>query len=107
MDKATWQARLDSDFPHGLLATWHNQRGPEDPLYRIARPDVIDLIDGHPVVRLDAWDTEKSLVLHITSYQQIRSDPLLVRVHAANTTPAMYFSANLSEELKNAMRPDR
>lgn len=108
MDEATWQNRFDTDFPHGLLATWRGQTGPEDPMYRIPRPQVIGSDGEEPVVRLDVWDTEKSFIIRITDYQLVEEHhPRRARITGAGYATAMYWSANISDELRRAMTPDR
>lgn len=99
-----WQARLDGDFPNGIIMTWHERA--DSPVYRIPRAEVLDIVGewDWPVVSLHVFDVEKSFVVQIAIYDRIREEPALVRVTAFNVSEQMTWDADVAPDLAEAMR---
>lgn len=91
MGSSGWQKRLDDDFPHGILMTWHDRE--DAPGYLLARPEVVGMREGCPVVSLDTVGAQKNFTVHVVDYTEVSRDPLRVRVVGDNYAEAMIWTA--------------
>lgn len=100
-----WQKRISKDFPNGLLMAWKGSETSEsDPLYRIWKITVVDMVGLDPVVELRVFDVPKTFVGQITSYETIQDDPLLAEVKLDGFDKPMVWSSNISPTLAELMK---
>lgn len=105
MGSTGWQKRLDSDFPDGLLMTWQDRE--DAPGYLIARPQVVAVREGQPVVSLDTFGAQKNFTVRVVEYTELTRDPLRVRVVGHNYAEPMIWSAGIPADAVEALRTDR
>ena len=100
-----WQARISKDFPNGLLMAWKGSENSEsDPLYRVWKITVVDMVGLDPVVELRVFDVPKTFVGQITSYETIQEKPLVAEVKLEGFDKPMVWSANISPKLAELMK---
>lgn len=105
MSADKWQKRISKDFPNGLLMAWKgSEQSESDPLYRVWKTTVVDMVGFDPVVELRVFDVPKTFVGQITSYETIQDNPLVAEVKLAGFDKAMVWSANISPRLAELMK---
>jgi hypothetical protein len=103
---ARWQAKLDREFPYGLLAYFEERNHAN---YHVPRVVVTGMAGLDPVVWFPVYSGSHKVFgpLQVLSYEQFRSAPRAVRVRFDTIDQTMVWSGSLQPEMVRLMEKDR
>lgn len=100
---ASWQAKLDREFPHGAVCSWDRPGPPV--IYLVLRIEVTGAVGLDPVVQLIPLDQSRVLNdLWVQSYTPAAGQwpPGTVRVTFGNEDDGMFWNPQVPAVLQRA-----
>jgi hypothetical protein len=106
-EQERWQARIDADFPDGLVMVWEGDDN--SATYLVPYVKVLRMVGTFdPWVSFSTHTGIKGFDLQIVAYDVVQEkDPRIVRVRFENVTQIALWSTNMSPELRAEMRAAR